>query len=606
MICNFCGKSFPDNFEYCPYCGSIKEALREIKEIKQNINYLKTLKTYFETSLKNIEKGLQAIETQIPQKAHEKPAKTKDYPISKQTTKKEEKKTKKEYSFFEKFIGEKFFLTIGIIAVLFSAAFFLKYSFEKNLFTPIFRVSLTSITGIAFILAGLFLKSKYRIYGIILISGGIAVLFFANFASVVLYKLYGITPALIINIILLSASLYMATTFNSLFVSIIGIGGAYLTPLSLRTTISSHTGFLFYLFLLSLAPVFLSYKKKWASILLLSNIFSAMWFFVWYYSYFKSDMGLNFYYLGFWLFAVFSLTAIFFLKEKTNSVFLLSPALAIVIFPLISQKILLFGKISLLIPSMLYIGLGIILVLVSKTGKFSEKEKSFLFLSGITSVFAGIYLNYSPLTFTALSFISLMFFLYTAFLIKEKWPFYMSIPFALIIFFKAITYDAVENLGFDFDKMSFANYKNLHERFLEYFIVIGALALCYKISERMKEKFPTLSYKFLAGSAIFFFLSYEVPTIFYKLFSKGQSMSLTILWAAFAFTLLFLGLKKEQNGMKYTAYFLFAVVLFKVFFIDMFALSTIYKILSFFVTGIILIVSSYLYYKFGSGKEGKN
>ncbi|BBB31723.1 conserved hypothetical protein [Thermotomaculum hydrothermale] len=601
MKCVKCGKSFPSNFQKCPYCNNAKpDENTQILFIKQNLEYLKNLKNYFETAIFNIEQSLSEIESSLPEIQREKIVK----PVKIQHIQKSAKKEKEP--FIERFLGEKFLLTVGILAILFASAFFLKYSFERNLFTPVFRVTVTAIFGLFLTFIGYYLKSKYRIFGVILITGGIAVLFFSNFASFVLYKFYGTLLAFAINLVLVAISLFLAIKFNSQWVSIVGIGGAYLTFTTLKNSITNDIGFFSYLLVLSFAPVFLAYKKRWNTIVILANIFTTMWFYMWYYSYFKSNASIYFIYFGIWFYLVFLASALFYFKEEEKySLFALSPLIATFFYPLISVKAMSFSGIHLISPSILYIISGIVLTGISYLKKFNNREKIFLFVSGILTVFVGIYFNFKSIDFSAFLSIILILSIYLYGILERKWLLLLNGSLILLLFFKSTTYDIFENLGFKFNHFAFKDYQNIASRIMEYFAVITAFSINSKVALRKNSKIFAAFSSFFTGLSILVFLTYEISTIFYKVFEKGQSMGITALWVVFAFILLFIGLKKSSNAYRIFAFVLFGIVLFKLFFIDIISLSALYRVLAFLITGIVLIVSSYIYYKFGK-KENKN
>ena len=169
----------------------------------------------------------------------------------------------------------------------------------------------------------------------------------------------------------------------------------------------------------------------------------------------------------------------------------------------------------------------------------------------------------------------------------------------VFLFFKATTYDIFENLKFSFTHFSFKDYSNLSSRIMEYLAVISALAFNSKIGLRKNQKWYYYVCGFFTGLSILGFLTYEAPTVFYIFLKKGQSMAVSLIWVLFAATLFFIGLKKEEKWFKISAFILFGVVLFKLFLIDIFSMSALYRVLTFLIIGIVLIISSYIYYKFG-------
>ena len=85
---------------------------------------------------------------------------------------------------------------------------------------------------------------------------------------------------------------------------------------------------------------------------------------------------------------------------------------------------------------------------------------------------------------------------------------------------------------------------------------------------------------------------------------------ISVLWAVFAFVLVFRGITKAVRGLRYIGLALFAVVVCKVFMFDMRHLDAIYRVLAFFAFGVLLMGAAFVYLKFWrnsnwNGKEGK-
>lgn len=75
-------------------------------------------------------------------------------------------------------------------------------------------------------------------------------------------------------------------------------------------------------------------------------------------------------------------------------------------------------------------------------------------------------------------------------------------------------------------------------------------------------------------------------------------LSISLLWGVFAATLLVVGLASRSRPLFYGAYALFAVAAAKVALVDLASLGTIYRIVSFFGLGVVLMISAFLILKF--------
>jgi uncharacterized membrane protein len=74
-----------------------------------------------------------------------------------------------------------------------------------------------------------------------------------------------------------------------------------------------------------------------------------------------------------------------------------------------------------------------------------------------------------------------------------------------------------------------------------------------------------------------------------------SNMFVSILWGLFGLVLMTIGFWKKFKILRYIALGLFALLLTKVFLIDMSTIESIYRIAAFMVTGLILVGVSYLY-----------
>lgn len=72
---------------------------------------------------------------------------------------------------------------------------------------------------------------------------------------------------------------------------------------------------------------------------------------------------------------------------------------------------------------------------------------------------------------------------------------------------------------------------------------------------------------------------------------------MSILWSSFALTCLVFGIGRRERSLRYVALALFAVVGWKVFFYDLRHLERIYRILAFFVLGVLVLTGSLLYFR---------
>jgi uncharacterized membrane protein len=104
------------------------------------------------------------------------------------------------------------------------------------------------------------------------------------------------------------------------------------------------------------------------------------------------------------------------------------------------------------------------------------------------------------------------------------------------------------------------------------------------------------------GILMFALLSYEPWSYCMRTFASERAqysaqMALTVVWSVFATALLSVGFLRKLRPLRLTALALFAVTALKLLFIDLAWLEQVYRIISFFVMGVLMIAASYLYHK---------
>ena len=170
-------------------------------------------------------------------------------------------KTPKEKSNIEKFIGENLINKIGILITVIGVVIGAKYSIENNLISPLTRIILGYLTGLALLGFGIKLKAKYENYSAVLVSGAIAILYFITFAA---YSLYGLFPQIVAFIFMLIFTVFAviaSLNYNKQIIAHIGLVGAYAIPFLLSTGSGDVLTLFSYMTLINIGILILSFKK---------------------------------------------------------------------------------------------------------------------------------------------------------------------------------------------------------------------------------------------------------------------------------------------------------------------------------------------------------
>ena len=163
----------------------------------------------------------------------------------------------------EQWVGQRGLLAVGVLALLTASAFFLKYAFDRDWISPLFRVLGAIVAGIAVaawgherILRGM------RSYGAALIGAGGGLAYLGLWAAAGPYAM--LDPRL--GILLLAATTIAVTILARHHevegLAIWALGGAYLAPIILATA-PNPQGFLAYLEVIGLGFGILAYSISW-------------------------------------------------------------------------------------------------------------------------------------------------------------------------------------------------------------------------------------------------------------------------------------------------------------------------------------------------------
>ena len=97
----------------------------------------------------------------------------------------------------------------------------------------------------------------------------------------------------------------------------------------------------------------------------------------------------------------------------------------------------------------------------------------------------------------------------------------------------------------------------------------------------------------------------ELQTIIDHKLPGLEGGGISVLWSIFAFALLFIGLRKSNKLLRYIGLVGFAIIVVKVFFMDMGRLDAMFRVGAFLVFGVLLMCAAFIYLKFWHGKEEK-
>jgi uncharacterized membrane protein len=183
-------------------------------------------------------------------------------------------------------IGGRWLLWIGIIAISFGVAFFLKYAFDKEWITPGWRINIGIAIGLGFLIGAERLRGRYPVYASGLTGGGIFILYLSIFVGFNTYALIPRVLALALMAAVTATASLLAARYSALSIAILGLIGGFLTPILLSTGVDNEAGLFSYIVLLDLGVLALAYSKHWRSLNFIAYgatlVMFAGWWFRWY------------------------------------------------------------------------------------------------------------------------------------------------------------------------------------------------------------------------------------------------------------------------------------------------------------------------------------
>ena len=165
----------------------------------------------------------------------------------------------------EQRIGARWATWVGVVAILFAAAFFLRWAFERQLIGPGLRVGLGLLAGGVMLGAGLALARRrdvpYLAEG--LSGGGLGLLYLSLYAAHAFYGLVGSGPAFAGMGAVTAVGAVVAVLSGRQSTAVLALLGGLLTPVLLATEHPDERVLLGYLFALDLLALATARFRTW-------------------------------------------------------------------------------------------------------------------------------------------------------------------------------------------------------------------------------------------------------------------------------------------------------------------------------------------------------
>lgn len=195
----------------------------------------------------------------------------------------------KERTPLEEFIGTNLLNKIGIVILVLGISYGVKYSIDHNLINPITRIILGYLAGIAMVLVAIKLKTNYKTFSAVILSGAMAAMYFITYAAYDFYALLPQSVAFALMVVFTVFTVFASLQYDQKVIAIIGLVGAYGIPFLLSDDSGRVVVLFSYISIVNFGILALAFKKAWKELYYVA--FSLTWliFAAWYFDRFNVD-----------------------------------------------------------------------------------------------------------------------------------------------------------------------------------------------------------------------------------------------------------------------------------------------------------------------------
>jgi uncharacterized membrane protein len=527
----------------------------------------------------------------------------------------------------ESMIGRRLVGWAAIALILFATAFFLKYAFENRWIGELGRVTIGIAFGVGLSVLGFrYQLRRWRVFSQILTAGGIVLLYLSTFAAFGYYHLVTQKVAFVFIAILIAEAAGLALLYNAPAIAIMALVGGFLAPILLHSDQDQYRSLFVYIVALDAGA--LALLKHWRGLSSVAYFGTQLLFWLWYnesYHPQKRVAVLIFQTVIFLLFLLAHLGRELIRRESTT----------IEDFVLLSINPFVFFATSyhLLNPNhhdwmgVFAIGMALLYASAAKilldrtkhpgrTTHFTTNRSELLLLIGIALTFVtmAIPIQLRSNWITIAWAVEALTILWAGLEIR-------SLRLRVIgctLFGQALAKLFFWDTPFIF-RPTFTPVINRY--FLSSVVVIGCLiaasVLYQRASERKQIHAPKLRLVMMLAAVVtlWFVMSVETQTFFAtraaaeKIVEEAAhqrwlgQMALSVLWAVYAAALAAVGFVRRSSSVRWAALVLFALTIVKAMLVDIAQLQQLYRIIVFFVLGVLLLLVAWGYHKAFHSRE---
>jgi uncharacterized membrane protein len=516
-------------------------------------------------------------------------------------------------------LGQKWLLIAGLAITVLAVGYFLKYSFDRNWVGPMGRVAMAYGTGLAMLGLGEFCRRrKFAIFGLNVIGGGIAVLYFASYAAFQIYHLFGQTPAFALMTVVTALAGGLSLYYDTMWLAVLGIIGGFLTPAVLSTGTDNQVALMTYIAILNGGILAIATSKQWNLLNYLGLSLTWVLFSTWYAKYYNepkfwtTTVFLNIYFLAYALVPFIY----YFVRTGRRDLTGFSITIPNAFIAFGFSYVMIRERFSLEMVAVVSISYSILFFAMAaylyKRNRESTDAIVLLLAKAILFLVITVPILFSDHWITVFWTVQGAVLMWAAARLNNVRLRNGAIVLVVLATAKFLIVDYVHVFGLRILRMAFKGGYNamLVERWIATIVVLAAIFLSARMLRNIKSaqagewkndgrgKELAATFFGLFGAVLFIAANVEVITAFGEIAPNAVFAAISVLWAVFAAGLMILGFLRNLSILRRCAIVLFAVTIVKVFVRDMSSVDTPFRILSFLVLGLMLVGASYLYHRY--------
>jgi uncharacterized membrane protein len=593
MLCPRCNADFHERF--CPECGLDLQIYTEVDSLKAEIESLRQL-VFSDLRLRSdlsagVEEGGVADPGKIPP------------PLPIGFVKSQRAKNAVEGNSAEVAVGQKWLLGIGVLILIIGVGFFLKYAFDQQWIGPAVRISIGFVCGLLLLLGGnLCRRRNLRGLDVGIGAVGLGTLYLTSYAASQVDRFLPASLALVLILLTTAVGVSLAILWDSQALAMLALMGGYLAPLLFASALFDHWLFLGYLLILTLGGQILAYARDWRPLYSSGAVWTWLSLVVWSQRDYRKEWFFETLVFTQVLFVAYSLMPFLRAALRKESSWRQGFLLAVVngLFCCwYSESLLNYQKSSGSLVSLSYavvsLGLALLFWRQRKPGLLS----SWLIAQGIVFllVFWEQLLGNSWVTvFWSAEVVALY---WAAAKCNDR----ILLSGTFVIGLLAVLRYFADTSGFVFESSHSPLFTaEVVARWSAGLSMVMALLLVVWLDRtgRVAGSHPRLqgAFEWLGIVSLFGFLNFEWYRFTNQFTPRIGLAGFSVLWSLFAVGLILLGVWMRRKLYRISAISLLIATVLKVLAFDTAEVSTPYRILSCLVLGIILMVVSFLYYRF--------